>query len=85
MSPAICVLACLPWPPSAVGSSAATFVIPSTRKFSAEQQVALRAGHLAGHAQPFGARGELLRFDAQLVDLHLHVERRLARRARRAP
>ena len=39
MSPAICVLACLPWPPSAVGSSAAIFVMPSTRRLSVSSRL----------------------------------------------
>ena len=71
MSPAIFGSACLPWPPSAAGSSAAIFVIPSTRKFIVQQQVLLRARHFARHAQALRARGQLLGFDAQLVDLHL--------------
>ena len=42
-----------------------------------EQQVALRCRHRPRHAQALGARGEVLRLDALLVDLDLHVQRRL--------
>ena len=46
-----------------------------------EQQVALRRGQLRGHAKGLCAGGEALGLDAELVDLHLDVERRLAARA----
>src|SRR5262249_47926868 len=47
-----------------------------------EQQVALRGGHFAGHAQTPGAVGQVLRVYPQLVDLLLDAQRGLARGVR---
>jgi len=46
------------------------------------QQVALRPAHLGGHLQFLGPLSLFLGFDAELVDLRLDVQRRLARGAR---
>ena len=45
-----------------------------------EQQVSLGGGHRSRHAQAFRAVREVLRLDAQLIDLHVDVQRGLARR-----
>src|SRR5439155_1597807 len=42
------------------------------------QQRSLGARHVARNAQMLGFRGDVLRRQAQLVDLNIHVERRLA-------
>ena len=82
MSPAIFGLACLPWPPSAAGSSAAIFVIPSTRRLSASNSARCAPVISPGTLQFLRPGRQFLGFDAQLVDLDLDVQRRLARGAR---
>ena len=86
MSPAIwCSPAC-PARRAPCGSRPRSSSTPSTRRSSASSRLRCARAHFArARSGPWRRVACFWACDAQLVDLHLDVERRLARRARRAP
>ena len=80
--------ACSPaWPGrrARCGTSAAILVSPSTRRSSASSRSRWAPAISPGTLRPLARVASFCACDAQLVDLHLHVERRLAGGVGRAP